>query len=68
MTLNQILHDEQIAMMRHASATSLSELAAHRGEIDRISKMLSRFTYPHRPYLANVRRPTLRLRTESSSS
>ena len=52
MSLNKILHDEQIALMRHASATSLSELARQRGEIDRISAMLARFTYPHRPYVS----------------
>jgi len=51
MTLNQILHDEQIAMMRHAAATSLAEVGRHRREIDRIGRMLSHSSYPHRPYL-----------------
>ncbi len=48
MSLNQILHDEQIAMMRHSSATAPADINEHRLEIDRIARTLARFTYPHR--------------------
>ena len=68
MSLNKILHDEQIALMRHASATSLSELARQRGEIDRISAMLARFTYPHRPYVSAVPGPAVRACLDSVGS
>ena len=56
MALNKILHDEQIAMMRHGSATAAADINEHRLEIDRIARTLSRFTYPHRPYLASAKR------------
>jgi hypothetical protein len=55
MGLNKILHDEQIAMMRHSSATAPAEVNEHRREIDRIARTLSRFTYPHRPFLASAK-------------
>ena len=51
MSVTQILHDEQIAMMRHASATHPSEIARHRNELARLAGKLACFVYPHRPYL-----------------
>ncbi|HEY1124677.1 MAG TPA: hypothetical protein VGE65_03520 [Sphingobium sp.] len=68
MSLNQILHDEQMAMIRHASATSPIDLARHRGEIDRISRMLSPFSYPHRPYVSAVPRMAIAARAEGAVS
>ncbi len=57
MSITQILHDEQIAMMRHASATLPAELDRHRLELARLAGKLARFAYPHRPYPAPSSQP-----------
>jgi hypothetical protein len=52
MGLNQILENEQIAMMRHAAATTPCEIQEHRRKLGRIAGKLSLFAYPHRPYVS----------------
>lgn len=55
MDLNQLLHDEQRAMMRLASVITPSDPGKYHQEIARISDRLSLFRYPHRPYVAPSR-------------
>lgn len=66
MGLNQILHDEQIAMIRHSSATAPSEISQYRREVGRFAGRLSLFTYPHRPYLAPSRAMMARKSAQAS--
>ncbi len=57
MALNKILHDEQIAMMRHSSATAPADINASIAARSTGSPGRSRGSlYPHRPYLASAKR------------
>jgi hypothetical protein len=59
MGINQILFDEQIAMMLQSSATLPVEIRKNRYDIGRLAGEFSLFFYPHRPYLAPDRAMTL---------
>ena len=50
MCLNQILHGEQIAMMRAGASRSLADRIRHRHDLSRFGEQLKSHPYPHRPY------------------
>lgn len=50
MCLNELLRDEQIALMRHAATTNPAEISVHRRTLSLFSKALTAYPYPHRPY------------------
>ena len=56
MCLNQLLEDEQIALMRYSAATKPSEVMRYRPKIESLGQRFKSFPYRHRPYLSpNVR-------------
>ncbi len=56
MCLNQLLEDEQIALMRYSAATKPSEVMRYRRRIESLGQRFKSFPYRHRPYLSpNVR-------------
>lgn len=52
MCLNQLLEDEQIALMRYSAATKPSEVMRYRRKIASLGQRLKSFPYRHRPYLS----------------
>jgi len=50
MCLNQLLQDEQIALMRYSAATDPSEIDRYGRRIEIIGQCLRSFAYRHRPY------------------
>src|SRR3546814_11117246 len=54
MCLNQLLEDEQIALMRYSAATKPSEVMGYRRKIESIGQCFKSFPYRHRPYLSPI--------------
>ena len=50
MCLNQILFDEQIALMRCHAASDPAHIRRHRGHMADASRLVAAYPYPHRPY------------------
>ncbi|AIT82076.1 MULTISPECIES: hypothetical protein [Novosphingobium] len=50
MCLNQLLQDEQIALMRYSAATDPTEIDRYGRTIETIGLCLGSFPYRHRPY------------------
>lgn len=63
MCFNQLLHDEQIALMRYSSATDPVEIDRYGRRIEIIGRCLRYFPYRHRPYFP--RNATKRLSASS---
>lgn len=57
MCLNQLLEDEQIALMRYSAATKPSEVMRYRRKIESLGQRFKSFPYRHRPYLSQIVRP-----------
>ncbi|APW72947.1 hypothetical protein C3E99_13310 [Sphingopyxis sp. MG] len=56
MCLNQLLEEEQIALMRYSAATKPSEVMRYRRKIESLGRRFKPFPYRHRPYFSqNVR-------------
>ena len=51
MCLNQILQDEQLALMRYSRATSAPDLAAWRRHLGVITAAFQSYHYPHHPFV-----------------
>lgn len=51
MCLNQILQDEQLALMRYAQATSAPDRADWQRRLRTIKAAFQSFPYPHRPFV-----------------
>lgn len=51
MCLNQIFKDEQLAIMRYASAPSGPDVATSLKVLHRLQLNFQAFPYPHRPYV-----------------
>jgi hypothetical protein len=55
MCINQILKSEQIALMRYAAATDLTEARRQRRKLHMFEHMLAAHPYAHRPcFLENL--------------
>jgi hypothetical protein len=50
MCLNQILKNEQVALMRHAAAADIGVIRAHRQHLNMFERLLALHHYAHRPY------------------
>lgn len=50
MCLNQLLEEEQIALMRYSAATKPSEVMRYRRKIESLGQRFKSFPYRHRPY------------------
>lgn len=50
MNLNELLHIEQVHLMRRAAAHSPCEIAMHGRELASVARRLSALPYNHRPY------------------
>jgi len=50
MCLNELLHNEQITLMRYAAASEPAVLDAQRRKLSMFAHMLEAHPYPHRPY------------------
>ena len=51
MNLNELLHIEQVHLMRQQAARIPAEIAAHAREAAAIAQRMSDFHYNHRPYV-----------------
>lgn len=55
MSINDILMDEQLTLMRHAAAIDTGDIRVHRRKLSLFGSALAEYPYPHRPYTsANV--------------
>jgi hypothetical protein len=50
MCLNQLLEDEQIALMRYSAATDPTEIDRYGRKVESLGRSLKSFPYRHRPY------------------
>lgn len=50
MCLNQLLEDEQIALMRYAAAISPAAIDRYTSEVETVARRLKAHPYHHRPY------------------
>ncbi|QCB54547.1 hypothetical protein E5675_08930 [Sphingopyxis sp. PAMC25046] len=50
MCLNQLLEDEQLALMRYSAVTKPSEIMRYRRKIESLGQRFKSFPYHHRPY------------------
>jgi hypothetical protein len=50
MSINEILKNEQITLMRHAAETDPIESKKHRRKLSMFERVLSAHPYSHRPY------------------
>jgi hypothetical protein len=50
MCLNQILFDEQIALIGYHAARDPAQTCRHRGQLAAASRLVASYPYPHRPY------------------
>ncbi len=56
MCLNQILKNEQLALMQHPAADNPDDMLKHRRKLSLFAQILDDYPYPHRPYfLSNDR-------------
>jgi len=55
MDLNQILKNEQIALMQHSTASDPAQTGTYRRKLSLFSRQLESHPYPHRPYPQRVR-------------
>lgn len=55
MYLNQLLHDEQLALMRQAEAIDPSEVAAYRTLLKSLAEQISAYPLVHHPYPCRAR-------------
>jgi hypothetical protein len=51
MCINQILKNEQIELMRYASATDSVDISIHKRRLSMFGHLLEAHPYPHRPYV-----------------
>ncbi len=56
MCLNQILFDEQIALIRQNTSCTPIQMQRHRQQLTDASLLLRAYPYPHRPYDPSRRR------------
>jgi hypothetical protein len=71
MCLNQILKEEQIALMRYSAGAVQFGAASPRARLDRIARELELHPYNHRPYLPQglkKGRPSLRPKPSSPAA
>ncbi len=55
MSINDILMDEQLTLMRHAASMDTADIRVHRRKLSLFGSALADYPYPHRPYTsANV--------------
>ena len=50
MCLNQLLEDEQLALMHYSAATDPTEIDRYGRKIESLGRRLKSFPYRHRPY------------------
>ncbi len=55
MSLNELLHIEQVHLMRRQAARSAGEIAMHSRELASVAQRLSALHYNHRPYARAAR-------------
>lgn len=51
MSLNDILMDEQLTLMRYAVAVDTGEIRGHRRRLSLLATLLTDYPYPHRPFV-----------------
>lgn len=55
MSINDILMDEQLTIMRYAAAIDTADIRVHSRKLSLFGSALADYPYPHRPYApANV--------------
>lgn len=58
MCINQLLRNEQITLMRYATATDPVMIDAHKRKLSIFERLLEAHPYPHRAYESRVVAPS----------